>query len=146
MAPLKKDIPVVETDLDENIPDEPQVKTKKDDLVVIKIDPKMTDGGIRVNGKLYVGTLKVTQEQADDLYRIQEEYYETVQKLTNKNVSVRMKNDFQKEALFLAHGQDFEGKKGYSKDYGLLPHHEWLHCSKSFQDELLAKRKALYGY
>ena len=49
----------------------------KEELTQVFIDREMTDGGIRVNGKLYVGNVKVTQGQAEDLLRIQEEYFET---------------------------------------------------------------------
>ena len=125
---------------------EPQVTLKKEDLVTIKIDPKTTDGGIRVNGKLYVGTVKVSEEQANDLMRIADEYYETKQKLMDKNVSVRMKNDFQKERLFLADPNENAGKKGWTRDYGLLPQQEWLYCSEEFKKQLLEQRRALYGY
>ena len=53
----------------------------KEELTQVFIDREMTDGGIRVNGKLYVGNVKVTQGQAEDLLRIQEEYFETKKKL-----------------------------------------------------------------
>ena len=120
--------------------------TPKEDMVDIVIDPDMTDGGIRVNGKLYVGRVKVSQVQATDLLRIQEEYYETKKKLMDKSVSVRMKSDFQKEALFLADPKINEGKKGFTRDYGLLGAREWGFCNDKFKEELLEKRKALFGY
>ena len=106
----------------------------------------MTDGGIRVNGKLYVGPVKVTEGQAADLLRIQEEYFETKKKLMDKTVSVRMKSDFQKERLFLADPKDNEGRKGFTRDYGLLGAREWGFCSETFKQQLLEQRKALFGY
>ena len=125
---------------------EPEVKLEKKELVSVMIDRDMTDGGIRVNGKLYVGPCKVTQDQADDLLRIQEEYFETKKKLLDKNISVRMKNDFQKEKLFLADPKENEMRKGFTRDYGLLPLREWTLCTPKFQAELLDKRRQLYGY
>jgi hypothetical protein len=118
----------------------------QEELVQIMIDREMTDGGIRVNGKLYVGKVKVTQGQADDLLRIQEEYFETKRKLMDKNVNVRMKSDFQKERLFLADPKDYEGRKNFSRDYGLLGAREWSYCTDEFKKDLLEKRMALFGY
>lgn len=125
---------------------ESPVKLAKEELVTVLIDKDMTDGGIRVNGKVYVGPVKVTQEQADDLLRIQEEYFETKKKLMDKTVSVRMKSDFQKEALFLADPKVNEGKKNFTRDYGLLGAKEWSYCSEPFKKQLLESRKALFGY
>lgn len=118
----------------------------KQELVTFVVDKDMTDGGIRVNGKLYVGPVKVTQEQADDLARIQEEYFETKKKLMDPTISVRMKSDFQKEALFLADPKINEGKKGFTRDYGLLGLKEWTMLNDTFKQHLLEQRKALYGY
>ena len=114
-----------------------------------KINPiskKMTDGGIRINGKLYVGNVKVSQGMAEDLARIQEEYFETKLKLMDKNVSVRMKSDFQKENLFLADPKENAGKVGFTRDYGLLGATEWSYCAPKFKEYLLDTRKSLYGY
>lgn len=124
----------------------PEVKISKEDLVIVNIDRQMTDGGIRVNGKLYVGNVKVTKEEAEDLLRIQEEYFETKKKLLDKNISVRMKSDEQKEKLFLADPSQNEGKRGFSRDYGLLPQQEWNYCKPEFKKYLLMRRKQLYGY
>lgn len=127
---------------------EPEVtlERKSEELVTILIDREMTDGGIRVNGKLYVGQVRVSPDQAKDLLRIQEEYFETKKKLLDKNVTVRMKSDFQKELLFLADPRENEGKKNFSRDYGLLGATEWGYCSEPFKEHLLAMRKQLYGY
>jgi hypothetical protein len=120
---------------------------KNEELENIFIDPDMVGkGGIRINGQLFIGHVKVPKTLAEDLLRIQEEYWETVKKLTDKNISVRMKNDFQKEALFLADPSENVNKKGFTKDYGLLPQREFLFCKPSFQEHLLALRKQLYGY
>lgn len=125
---------------------QPEVRPEKNEMVTIIIDRQMTDGGIRVNGKLYVGTVKVTKEQADDLLRIQDEYFETKKKLLDKNVRVRMKSDHQKEVLFLADPNENAGKKGFTRDYGLLPVIEWSYCTAEFKQRLLDLRMQMYGY
>jgi hypothetical protein len=118
----------------------------KGEKVRILVDKDMTDGGIRVNGKLYVGYVNVSEEQAKDLLRIQEEYFETKKKLLDRTVHVRMKNDFQKEMLFLADPKENEGKRGWTRDYGLLGQIEWSYCSEPFKEHLLTMRKQLFGY
>jgi hypothetical protein len=125
---------------------EPEVKIEKQDLVSVFIDREMTDGGIRINEKLYVGTVKVPKAQAEDLLRIQEEYFETKKKLMDKNISIRMKNDHQKEALFLADPKENANKKGWSRDYGLLTPLEWSYCKPEFKKHLLSLRKQYFGY
>jgi hypothetical protein len=120
---------------------------KEEELENIFIDPEMVGkGGIRVNGKIFVGHIKVPKSIAEDILRIQEEYWETVKKLTDKNISVRMKNDFQKEALFLADPNENANKKGFTRDYGMLPQREFLFCKPSFQKHLLDLRFQLFGY
>lgn len=125
---------------------EPEVKLEKEETITVRVDREMTDGGIRINGKLFVGDVKVTKGQADDLMRIQEEYFETKKKLMDKTISVRMKSDFQKEKLFLADPKENEGRKSFTRDYGLLGAKEWSYCSETFKARLLEQRKALYGY
>lgn len=123
------------------------IKSEKEELVSIFIDPEMVGrSGIRINDKLYIGHVKVPIGLSVDLLRIQEEYWETVKKMKDPNVVVRMKNDFQKERLFLADPNENAGKKGYTRDYGLLPQREFLLCSPTFQEHLLAYRKQLYNF
>jgi len=122
----------------------PKVEAQK--LVTILIDRDMCDGGLMVNGKRYVGKVKVTEDQADDLLRMQEEYFETKKKLTDKNVHVRMKSDFQKEALFLADPKENEMKKNFTRDYGLLGQKEWSYCKPKFKEYLLEQRMQMFGY
>lgn len=124
----------------------PEVKLEKEELVTFIVDREMTDGGIRVNGKLYVGEVRVPKAQAEDLARIQSEYFETKKKLIDKNISVRMKSDFEKEKLFLADPKENAKKSNFSRDYGLLGEREWSYCSDSFKEYLLTMRKQLYGY
>lgn len=121
--------------------------TDKDkELIYIVVDRDMTDGGIRINGKLYVGEKEVPRYIARELSRIQEEYFETKKKLFDKSVVVRMKSDFQKEVLFLADPDENAMKPGFTREFGLLPAKEWGYCSEGFKEQLLETRKALYGY
>lgn len=123
--------------------DKPQDPSEK---VIFVVDRDMTDGGIRINGKRYVGEVTVTRDMMTDLKRIQEEYFETKKKLFDPSVKVRMKSDFQKEMLFLADPKENESKKGFTRDYGLLGATEWSYCSQKLKEHLLAMRKQLYGY
>lgn len=122
------------------------VETQKEELVTIVIDRDITDGGLRTNGKLQAGNIRVTKGEAEDLLRRQEEYGETKKKLLDPNISVRMKNDFQKERLFLADPKYNEGKRGFSRDYGLLGAREWSFCTDTFKEHLLDTRKQMFGY
>ena len=125
----------------------PKVTPAKEEMTTIFIDPEMVGKqGIRINEKVYVGHVSVPASMAKDILRIQEEYWETVKKLKDPNVNVRMKNDFQKEALFLADPEQYSGKKGFTRDYGLLGLREWTLCTPAFQDKLLETRRQIYGY
>ena len=121
-------------------------KPVEEEKILINIDREMTNGGIRINGKLYVGSVRVTEAQATDLLRIQEEYFETKKKLTDTNVVVRMKSDEQKEKLFLADPKENSRRDDFTRDYGLLPQEEWTRCAPQFKEYLLSLRKQLYGY
>lgn len=126
---------------------EPKVTPEKEKMVTILIDPQMVGKtGIRINGKMYIGKVTVPESQADDLLRIQEEYWETVKKLKDPQVTVRMKSDFQKEKLFLADPDENARKATFTRDYGLLGAKEWSYCSETFKKHLLDMRKQLYGY
>ena len=125
----------------------PEVKVTKEEKVNIFIDPEMVGKqGIQINGKMFIGHVSVPKGQADDLLRIQDEYWETIKKMKDPLVSVRMKNDFQKERLFLADPAVFAGKANFTRDYGLLGQREWNFCTDKFKEYLLDVRKSLYGY
>ena len=124
----------------------PEVKLDKD-LVTIFIDPEMVGmTGIRINGKKYLGHVTVSKAQAEDLLRVQSEYWETVKKLKDPSVSVRMKNDYQKETLFLADPKENERKPGFTRDYGLLGAREWSFLNEATKKKFLEQRKMMYGY
>lgn len=127
---------------------DPVEKVDKDEpKIKIFIDPTMVGKlGIRINGKIYVGYVTVPESQAEDLLRIQSEFWETVKKMTNKYARVRMKSDFQKEVLFLADPEENQNKKNFSRDFGLLSAEEWSYCSEPFKKQLLAMREQMYGY
>ena len=114
--------------------------------VFITIDRDMTDGGIRINGKLYIGEVEVPRHMAKDLLRIQEEYFETKKKLFDPLIEVRMKSDLQKELLFLADPKEHSGNPKFTRDYGLLGMREWGFCSEGFKSYLLTMRRQFYGY
>lgn len=143
MTAKKQQVSAASTDA-EVVIDKP--KGLEEEKVTVQIDREMTDGGIRVNGKLYVGNVRVSKGQAEDLLRIQEEYFETKKKLMDKNVTVRMKSDFQKEVLFLADPKENEGKKNFTRDYGLLGAKEWSYITPVFKEHLLDMRRQMYGY
>lgn len=127
----------------------PEVTLERKDIeemVTIIIDREMTDGGLITNGKLMVGEMTLPRHVAEDLQRRQEEYFETKKKLTNKDVTVRMKSDAQKESLFLADPEINQNKATFNRDYGLLGAKEWSYCSETFKQHLLEQRKQMYGY
>ena len=115
-------------------------------LVIVNIDKEMTNGGIRINEVLYLGNCKVTKDVAKELLRIQDEFFETKKKLMQPEIQVRMKNDFQKETLFLADPKQNSRNPNFTRDYGLLGQVEWNYCSEPFKKKLLALRKSFYGY
>jgi hypothetical protein len=121
-------------------------KPKEEEKVLINIDKDTTDGGIRINGKLYVGNVKVSPGQAEDLMRIQSEYFETKKKLNDTQVHVRMKSDEQKEVLFLADPKLYGMKATFTREYGLLPREEWDYLSPGAKKMFLEHRNQLFGY
>ena len=114
-------------------------------LVTVVIDRKMTDGGIRVNDILYVGKVKVTSEQAEDLLRIQEEYLETKQKMSDPSQKIRIKSSAIIQKYYLADPSQFGNHPQYTKQYGLLDPWQWQFISDSFKEELKRQREAMYG-
>jgi hypothetical protein len=134
--------------LNKDVNTTPTVEAPKEakEMVTIVIDRETTDGGILVNGKLFVGQIRVTSEQAEDLLRIQEEYFETKKKLMDNSVNVRMKSDDQKEALFLADPRQNGHKREFTRDYGLLGMKEWSRLNSKFKEHLLEQRRMMYNY
>lgn len=117
-------------------------------LVTIVIDPEMTDGGIRVNGKRYVGKVEVSQDQADDLLRIQEEYYETKKKLNNPRQFVRTKSDIVKFKRFCVDPAEHEALRHNPtfQKYGLLDPRDYEYLTPTAKEYFKRERFALYAY
>lgn len=118
---------------------------KREKMLTIIIDHDETDGGVMVNGKLYVGEVTVPEEQAKDLLRIIREYKETKTRMNDAKAFVRQKNDFVNERLYLADPRENRGKKGWTDEFGLLDPRQWEFISEQFKEELKSKRKAMFG-
>ena len=128
---------------------EKEVKTpKEEEMVTIVIDPEMTDGGIRINGKRYVGKVTVTVNQAEDLQRIQMEYYETKKRLTNPDSFIGTKSDIVKFNRYCADPE--QNKAIFHTDsfqkYGKLDPRDWERLSPGAREMFKAERMALHGY
>jgi len=124
-----------------------EVKKPSEPLVKILIDPTITDGGLRTNDKLYVGWVTVPQNIADDLQRRQDECQEVKNFLQNPGrAKMRIKNFYVMEKQFLADPAENFGKKGFTKEYGLLDPWQWQFIPKEVQEELKRTRNSIYGY
>lgn len=117
-------------------------ETKK---IRIYIDPKLTDGGFTTNGRKLVGYIEVDETEAEDLKRRLEEYAEVKERLHNPAAKVTIKNSFVVEQLYLADPATNRNKPNWTDEYGLLDPWQWSKLSKEFQEELKARRYALYG-
>lgn len=119
---------------------------EKEELVTIIIDPKRTSGGLRTNGKLFVGKVKVSQEMADDLLRRQEEYAATTAKLTDPSVKLRNQNIDVSRKMFIADPGVFGNHPKFSKINGMLDHFQLQFISETDLDEWRQEREGIYGY
>ena len=117
-------------------------ETKK---IRIYIDPKLTDGGFSTNGRRLVGYVEVDEEEAEDLKRRLEEYAEVKERLHNPSAKITIKNSFAIEQLYLADPATNRNKPNWTDEYGLLDPWQWHKLPKEFQEELKARRYALYG-
>ena len=116
------------------------------DLVTIIIDPKRTNGGVRVNGKRYVGKVSVTSDQAEDLLRIQEEYAASVDKLTNPSTKLRNQSLETSRKAFFADPIQFGSHPRFSKVYGMLDTFQWDFVPEADRLEWQQERMGLYNY
>jgi hypothetical protein len=129
--------------------DEPQTNlTPKpgEDMVLINIDPKLTDGGLWTNGKLMVGKVKVPESVANDIQRRLDEYAEIKAKLTDIDgrVVVREKNKDVIIAKFCADPREVSAK-AFSYQLGTLDPIDWDAQTPEFQEYLKSYRMNLYG-
>lgn len=119
---------------------------EKEDIVTIVIDPKMTNGGITVNGRKYVGTVKVPQEQADDLLRIQTDYFATTQKLNDPSIQLRNQNIETTRKAFIADPGLYGNHPRFSKHNGMTNQFQLNFISEQDLNEWKQERMGLYGY
>lgn len=117
-----------------------------EEIVTIIIDPKMTDGGIIINGRRYVGKVKVPQSQADDLLRVQSEYFATKQKLNDPSIKLRNQNVDVSKKFFMADPLQFASNPRFSKVYGMLDPFQWDFISEKDKEDWKQEREGLYNY
>ena len=117
-----------------------------EEMVTIVIDPKMTDRGIIINNKRYVGKVKVPQSQADDLLRIQSEYFATKQKMTDPSVKLRNQNVDVSKRAFMADPLQFASHPRFSKVYGMLDPFQWDFIGEKDKEEWKQEREAIFNY
>lgn len=123
------------------------MEEKKEKLVDFFIDPELVDRkGLVINEKRYIGKVKVTQDQADDMQRMISEYQETQRRLHDPSQKIRIKNSMIIEELFLADPKTRGNEKGFSKDFGLLDPWQWQFVNENHKKYLQEQKKALYGY
>jgi hypothetical protein len=125
-----------------NVSESKNTEMKK---VRIYIDPKATDGGLTTNEKKLVGYVEVSEEEAEDIARRLREYAEVKERLHDPNAKVTIKNSYVIEQLYLADPATNRNKPKWTDQYGLLDPWQWDKLSKPFQEELKARRYALYG-
>jgi hypothetical protein len=128
-----------------NTSESKNAENKETKKIRIYIDPKLTDGGFTTNGRRLVGYIEVDEEEAEDLKRRLEEYAEVKERLHNPSAKVTIKNSFVIEQLYLADPATNRNKPNWTDEYGLLDPWQWNKLPKEFQEELKARRYALYG-
>jgi hypothetical protein len=118
-----------------------------EDKILMFIDPKQTDGGLVTNGKLMVGEVSVTREEAKDIRRRLDEYAEIKAKLSDIDgrVHVREKNKDVIISKYCAEPRENAGRASFSYEYGLLDQRDWAAQTPEFQEWLKNYRKNLYG-
>ena len=115
--------------------------------IIVMIDPKRTNGGIRVNGKLKVGKVVCrSQEEADDLLRIQEEYAAAFDKLRDPSIKLRNQSIETSRKAFIADPAQFAGHPRFSKVYGMLDPWQWQFVPQNDRLEWQEERMGLYNY
>ncbi len=117
----------------------------KNKRVRLYIDPKETDGGLSTNGKRLVGYVELDEKEVEDVLRRLTEYREVKQRLHDPNQKVTIKNSYVVEQLYLADPATSRNKTGWRDEYGMLDPWQWEKLPKEFQEELKARRFALYG-
>jgi hypothetical protein len=118
-----------------------------EEKITLFIDPVSTDGGLITNGKLMVGEVTVSRNEATDIRRRLDEYAEIKAKMNDLDgrVFVREKNKDVIISKFCADPRDNAGRGNFSFELGLLDSRDWTAQTSEFQDYLKSYRKNLYG-
>lgn len=123
-----------------------EAKPVKEGMVLHFVDPKRTNGGIRINGKLYVGRVQVTPEQSEDLFRIEREYSATIDKLTSPEVVLRNQSIETTRKAFMADPNLYGNHPRFSKRFGLTTAFQMENVSETDRLEWEEERMGLYNY
>lgn len=118
---------------------------KKEDTMVTIIIDKDT-GGLRTNGKLYVGKVTVPEHLAEDLMRRQEEYLATIKKLTDPSVELRNQSIETTRKAFMADPKVHGNNPRFSKVNGLTTNFQMSVVSEQDKEEWHQERMGLFGY
>lgn len=121
-------------------------ETQEEEKMLIFIDPKRTNGGLRTNGKNYVGKITVPVHFAEDLLRRQEEYAATISKLTDPSVKLRNQNIDISRKMFMADPQSYGNHPKFSRITGMLDAFQLEFVSPKDLEEWKEERMGLYNY
>jgi predicted glycosyltransferase len=119
-------------------------ESTKEKMVTIMIDKRT--GGLRTNGKLYVGKVTVREDIADDLIRRQNEYLATLDKINDPSVKLRNQSIEVTRKAFIADPSVFGNHPQFSKVNGMCDPFQLQFISPVDLDEWKAERLGLYGY
>lgn len=115
--------------------------------IIVMIDPKRTNGGIRINGKLKVGKVICnSQDEADDLLRIQEEYAASFAKLTDPSVVMRNQSIETTRRAFMADPVTYGQHPRFTKQFGLSTPFQMGFVPEADLIEWQQERMGLYNY
>ncbi len=122
-------------------------KREVSETIIIVIDPKRTNGGIRVNGKRLVGKVKCkSQEEADDYLRIQEEYAASFAKLTDPTVKLRNQSIETSRKAFIVDPAEFGKHPNFTREFGMLDPYQWQFVPEGDRLEWQEERMGLFNY
>lgn len=122
------------------------VPSSEENLVTIIIDPKATDGGLSINGKKYIGKMKVPEHIAEQLMENMQVYAETKNKLFDPSQKIRQKNSLVVEAQYMADPAEFSDNKKFSQEFGLLDPWQWQFVAEPEKARLRELKTSIYGY
>ena len=117
-----------------------------EEMTNIYIDREATDGGIRINDKLYVGDCYVTKTTANELARIQREYGFVKNKLHEPMQKIKIQNHTVIERQYLADPSQQGNNPGYNQEFGLLDPWQWQWIPETEKNRLRKLKEGMYGY